>query len=236
VFQWHYAKDASTPPRIQVTIDFRLPPPNEVPAPAPPSASVPNPVTKGVVGSIDVSSLPELLQNMMRSRLASFEGQVLTPESLKALFQAVREVDPHATLLPVSKRPAADGSFVAGFRVVLSAGSPVPIPQSAGGPPPAPGVQRVSIGGDVQSSKLVQMQRPAYPREARQQRIQGIVSFTALIGIDGKIQNLTLISGHPLLAAAAQEAVSQWVYQPTELNGKPVEVATQIDVNFTLAP
>ena len=56
-----------------------------------------------------------------------------------------------------------------------------------------------------------------------------------VIGKDGTIQNLQLVSGHPLLVAAAQEAVKQWQYKPTLLNGEPVEVVTQIDVNFTLS-
>ena len=76
---------------------------------------------------------------------------------------------------------------------------------------------------------------PAYPPLAKQARIQGTVSFTAIIGTDGTIQNLQLVSGHPLLVPAAQAAVSQWVYRPTLLNGEPVEVITQIDVNFTLS-
>ena len=66
-------------------------------------------------------------------------------------------------------------------------------------------------------------------------RISGQVRFTAIIGKDGTIQNLQLVSGHPLLVAAAQEAVKQWIYKPTLLNGEPVEVITQIDVNFTLS-
>jgi protein TonB len=70
---------------------------------------------------------------------------------------------------------------------------------------------------------------------ARQARVQGTVRFTAIIGKDGTIQNLQLVSGHPLLVPAATEAVKQWLYKPTMLNGEPVEVITQIDVNFTLS-
>jgi protein TonB len=81
---------------------------------------------------------------------------------------------------------------------------------------------------------LVSQPRPVYPPLAKQARIQGVVRFTAIIGRDGTIQNLTLVSGHPLLVSAAQEAVKQWRYKPTLLNGEPVEVVTQIDVNFTL--
>jgi protein TonB len=75
---------------------------------------------------------------------------------------------------------------------------------------------------------------PVYPPLARQTRVSGTVCFTAIIGTDGRIQNLQLIAGHPLLVASAREAVSQWLYRPTLLNGKPVEVITQIEVNFTL--
>jgi len=57
----------------------------------------------------------------------------------------------------------------------------------------------------------------------------------AIIGKDGAIQNLQVTAGHPLLTGAAMDAVKQWRYQPTLLNGEPVEVITQIDVNFTLA-
>jgi protein TonB len=81
----------------------------------------------------------------------------------------------------------------------------------------------------------VNQPKPSYPPLARQARIQGVVKFNAVIGRDGTIQNLTLVSGHPLLVPSATEAVRQWRYQPTLLNGDPVEVVTQIDVNFTLS-
>jgi protein TonB len=57
----------------------------------------------------------------------------------------------------------------------------------------------------------------------------------ALIGLDGHVQALSVVKGHPLLVQAAMEAVQQWVYEPTLLNGNPVSVVTQIDVNFTLS-
>src|SRR5207302_1422947 len=96
-------------------------------------------------------------------------------------------------------------------------------------------VQRIRVGGQVQQANLIRQPKPVYPPLAKQARIQGVVRFNAIIGKDGTIQNLTLISGHPLLVPAAQEAVKQWLYKPTLLNGEPVEVATVIDVNFTLS-
>jgi len=76
--------------------------------------------------------------------------------------------------------------------------------------------------------------QPVYPPLAKSARVQGQVEFSAIIGKDGTIQNLTLVKGHPLLVRAAQEAVEQWRYKPTLLNGEPVDVITNIIVNFTL--
>jgi protein TonB len=71
---------------------------------------------------------------------------------------------------------------------------------------------------------------------AKQVRIQGAVEFTAVIGKTGGIEHLQLLHGHPLLVKAAEEAILQWKYKPTLLNGEPVEVITDIVVNFTLTP
>jgi TonB family protein len=99
-------------------------------------------------------------------------------------------------------------------------------------PAPTDGTQRIRIGGAVQAAKLVQGPPPQYPDLAAQARISGVVHLHALIGVDGHVKGLELISGHPLLAPAAFEAVKDWVYQPTTLQGQPVEVDTVIDVNF----
>jgi TonB family protein len=104
---------------------------------------------------------------------------------------------------------------------------PIPASQSVPNQP-------IKIGGNLQAGKLVKMITPVYPALAKSARIQGTVRFTALIAKNGTVQNLQLISGHPILIQAATEAVKQWVYRPTLLNGEPTEVITQIDVNFTL--
>ena len=83
---------------------------------------------------------------------------------------------------------------------------------------------------------LIRKVDPVYPPLAQQASIQGVVRFIVIIAKDGTIQNLTLISGHPLLIESARQAVTQWQYKPTLLNGEPVEVVTQIDVSFTLSP
>ena len=77
--------------------------------------------------------------------------------------------------------------------------------------------------------------QPVYPRLASSARVGGVVRLKAVISKDGRIQNLTLISGHPLLVQSAMDAVRQWTYKPTVLNGNPVEVDTEIDVTFRLS-
>jgi protein TonB len=95
-------------------------------------------------------------------------------------------------------------------------------------------IPRISVGGRVQDAQIIRKLIPVYPQLARQARISGTVRFTAIIARDGTIQNLTLVSGHPLLVQAAMDAVRQWRYRPTLLNGDPVEVIAPIEVIFTL--
>lgn len=95
-------------------------------------------------------------------------------------------------------------------------------------------VGRVRIGGSVTAAKLINKVQPIYPALAKQTGIQGVVKLHAILGKDGTVQQLEVISGHPLLVQAALDAVRQWTYQPTLLEGKPVEVDTEIDVFFQL--
>ncbi len=102
-------------------------------------------------------------------------------------------------------------------------------------PPPKPTApQRVKQGGQVTAASLVTQTRPVYPALARQARIQGSVILHAIIDKDGKVAQLEVISGHPLLVQSALDAVKQWRYKPTMLNGDPVEVDTTITVTFTM--
>ena len=94
----------------------------------------------------------------------------------------------------------------------------------------------IRVGGNVQQANILTQIAPDYPQMARESGIQGTVRFNATIGLDGHVENLQLVSGHPLLVASAMNAVSQWTYKPTLLNGNPVRVITTIDVNFTLQP
>lgn len=95
-------------------------------------------------------------------------------------------------------------------------------------------IPRIRQGGQVQLAKLISGPRPVYPPLAKQARIAGTVRLEAVIDRNGAIVDLRCLSGHPLLVPAAINAVQHWIFQPTYLNGEPVEVATEIEVNFKL--
>jgi protein TonB len=76
--------------------------------------------------------------------------------------------------------------------------------------------------------------QPFYPQLAKQAHIQGVVKLNATIGKEGNVVNLTVITGHPLLVPAAFEAAKQWTYEPTLVNGAPVQTQTDININFSL--
>jgi protein TonB len=103
-----------------------------------------------------------------------------------------------------------------------------------GAPAPPKAPSRIRQGGQVQAARLVNKITPIFPPLARQTRQSGTVRLHAIIAKDGSIQSLDVISGPPLLQGAALDAVRQWRYQPTLLNGEPVEVETTVDVIFTL--
>jgi protein TonB len=108
--------------------------------------------------------------------------------------------------------------------------APAPKAAAAAAPP-----VRIVSGGDVQEARMIHRVIPVYPALARQARISGKVELHGVIGIDGRIRELRVRGGHPLLIPAALEAVRQWVYRPTLLNGVPVEVEAPITVNFMLS-
>jgi periplasmic protein TonB len=117
------------------------------------------------------------------------------------------------------------------FGIAITMAPPLP-------PPPvrakatSPRMVRIS---HIDPARLIFQPTPEYPPVAKMARIQGTVRLEAVIGTDGRVENLKVISGHPLLLKAAADAVSRWRYQPTLLNGEPVEVLTEIDVIFQLA-
>jgi TonB family protein len=105
---------------------------------------------------------------------------------------------------------------------------------------PAPDVligdgSSVRIDDTVQAARLIEKPDPVYSREARQARLQGRVRLQIVVARDGHVEDLKLVFGHPLLVSAAVEAVRQYRYKPTLLNGKPVQVTSQVEVLFTFS-
>jgi periplasmic protein TonB len=150
--------------------------------------------------------------------------------------------------VPKTISTAPDAPDVGGSTAAMSTGPTVfasladlpiapprqPAPQPQPEKPIAPSAP-VRVTSGVQSARLVFGPKPSYPTLALTTHTQGTVRIQAIIGRDGTIRNLQVLSGPPLLIAVAMEAVRQWRYQPTMLNGEAVEVITEIDVNFTLA-
>ena len=108
--------------------------------------------------------------------------------------------------------------------------------RGSGTPRPQSGPTRIRVGGNIQATKLLRQPRPVYPEKARAEGREGIVVLRAVIGKDGTVNDVvSMADAYPDLAVAAVEALKQWQYQPTLLNGQPVEVVTTVQINFRLA-
>ncbi len=231
--QWHFAREAAGNKR-QVTINFALPADSKPDVGVAIKRDLP-PIPPGArfavrkIQSINVVGLSDDASRELMSRLPGKVGMELTPELMLKMANAVRDFDEHLNMpiRPVSETevaitilaPASNATARAEIGVATATETP----------------DRIKVGGNVQSSKLVRQPRPVYPIEAKEARIQGVVKMSAVIGKDGTVKQLDVLSGHPMLVPSALEAVRQWVYETTLLNGNPVEVQTQIDVNYTLS-
>src|SRR5438094_7924749 len=197
-------------PKTQLMTFLVAPPPP--PPPPPPPAATPVKVVKQIQTDI-------------------INGQLRTPTKIPEKVQMIKEEEapPQMSSGVVGGVPGGiPGGQMGGVIGGIISSTPVAVPKAA-----TP--QRVRVSQGVTQGLLIKKIQPAYPPLARQARIQGAVLLQAQISKEGTIEHLTLISGHPMLAPAAIEAVKQWRYKPYILNGEPVEVDTQITVNFTLS-
>ncbi len=208
-------------PKSQLTSFLVAPPPP--PPPPPPPAATPVKVVKVIPRQFDAGRL-------MAPKAIPKEVAVIKEEELPPPSAGVPGV---VGGVPGGVAGGTAGGVIGGIVGSVPTAAPPPPPKVEEKKPATP--QRIRVGGNVQQALLIKQPKPAYPPLAKQARIQGVVRLNAIIGKDGTIQNLTVASGHPLLVPSAMEAVKQWVYKPTLLNGEPVEVVTQIDVNFTLS-
>jgi len=199
-------------PKQQLMTFLVAPPPP--PPPPPPPAAAPVKVVKQIQSDL-------------------VNGQLRTPTKIPEKVQMIKEEEAPPPVMAtggvVGGVPGGvPGGQMGGVIGGIISSTPVAVPKVA-----TP--QRVRVSQGVSAGLLVRKVQPNYPPLARQARIQGSVLLQEEISKDGSIENLRLISGHPMLAPAAIEAVKQWKYKPYFLNGEPVEVETQITVNFTLS-
>jgi protein TonB len=157
-------------------------------------------------------------------------GQLRTPTKIPKKVEMIKEEEapPPMTGVVGGVPGGVPGGQMNGVIGGIISNAPMAVPKVA-----TPTRIRVSQG--VTAGLVLHKVQPAYPPLARTARVQGSVVLAAVIGKDGTIQNLHVISGHPLLTQAALDAVRQWRYKPYILNGEPVEVDTQVTVNFTLS-
>lgn len=101
-------------------------------------------------------------------------------------------------------------------------------------PPPPPKAEPVRVGGDIKEPKKIKDAKPVYPQVAMAAKVEGMVIIEATIGKDGSVQDAKILRHVPLLDQAAMDAVKEWKFTPTTLNGQPVEVLMTVTVNFTL--
>jgi TonB family protein len=263
VLNWHFSPDGGLPPTVQSSIRFEKAPaaaPASAVGAAPATAH-----TGLYLKSIDMAGLSDELAEKVRAGLPVHVGDAFGSDQIAQVRAALKEIDAHLTygfrtyppdaMLTIVLRPSGiaggvSGGVAGGITGGIISGAIAGVPGgvvtedrnslsattiSAQLPPPENGMQRIRVGGNVESANLIRKVTPLYPPLAKQARIQGVVRFTALIGAEGNVISLQLVEGHPLLVESAQDAVRQWQYKPTLLNGNAVEVITQIDVNYTLS-
>jgi TonB family protein len=204
-------------------------------------SSTPRVIKDIVVDGLNVSA------DQVTSKLPVHVGDTFEASTFAAVAEAIRNIDEH---LRVIAQPTPDSGVI--LRIVapresetsaalteLAATQQAQIAaaraQAVGQQTPPPHVQGpITVGRRVQAAKLISQTQPVYPDTARQARISGTVELAVIITPDGHVQQISVVSGHPLLRQSALDAVKQWVYQPTLLNEQPVAVSTTVDVIFSI--
>lgn len=155
--------------------------------------------------------------------------QIITPPSIPRQIAAVNDTDsvPTAPDLPTIGTGSGHGRRD-GVPDGIGDSIPIVIPAH-------PTVVKPLVVSNLGEGSLLRRVQPIYPSIARQARVQGAVELRAIISKAGTIENLVVVRGHPMLVTAAVEAVRQWRYRPYLLNNEPIEVETEITVNFVLS-
>jgi periplasmic protein TonB len=203
-------------PKSFLATMLTAPPPPAAPPPPPPAAPV-----------VHVRPTAHLIE----------AGKLIAPKSIPKDVNIIKEDAPPPDLgastvtggvvggVPGGQIGGVLGGIIGGG--VNTAAPPPP-------PPPAPVVQRITKGGEVMRASAISSPQPVYPQLARQARVQGTVRLHTLIDKDGKVIEVTYMSGPAMLVQSAIDAVKQWKFHPTTLNGSPVQVECVFELNYNL--
>ena len=173
---------------------------------------------------------PPTIEHRNAQTLSNVAGNhIIAPQAIPETIAILKET--HAPPAPDLDRDGVRGATGDGRRGALDS---IASAADAAAPPPRPAALKPLRISHWAEGNLVYRVQPLYPEIARQARIQGAVVLRAVVSKNGTIENLTTESGHPALAAAAINAVKQWRYRPYLLNNEPIEVETEITVNFVL--
>ena len=234
---WRYDPAVQPARSLVATVSFRLPEQD-------PDLSFPILGLSGLMERVDFPPASLVLRSVqsgdldppnpaLHAKLESYIGQSFGPDG--SLAEAIQGDIVAATEPTGSYRatqawiaPRADGAVLLIRRAQRSTSQPAPAAK-----PSVP--KRIRVGGGVQKKRAVRVVQPSYPALARQAKVQGTVDLSVILSEEGAVQTVDVLSGHPLLIPAAIEAVKQWRYKPTLLNGKPVEVETTVEINFALS-
>jgi protein TonB len=193
---------------------------------APPPPPPPPPAASEVAAKVVRRAESDILNGQLRT-------PTKIPQSVQMIHEDEAPPDLSAGGVPGGVPGGIPGGQMGGVigGILSSTASVANLPKLAVPVPP----KRIRVSQGVTEGHLIRKIEPKYPVLARSARVQGEVVLSAIISKTGEIQNLTLVSGHPLLVPAAIEAVREWRYRPYLLNGEPVEVESTITVVFQLS-
>lgn len=160
--------------------------------------------------------------------------QVASPQRYDEILMQPRSIPNEVALIDDKTPVVALKAPAPGGVVGAVSGVSQPILNPAGFIPMPPPVKPIPVGGNIQAARLVERIAPGYPEQAREDGISGVVILEAIIDKSGLVRDVKLLDGHPMLAPSAIEAVTQWRYKPTLLNGQTVEVITRVEVTYRL--
>jgi len=200
-------------PKAQLLTFLIAPPP---PPPPPPAAAA----VQRIVHQIQT----DMLNN----------GQLRTPTRIPQTVQMIKEEEAPPPMAATGGVVGGVPGGIPGGQLGGVIGGIISATSNLAAVPKLATVQRIRISQGVTKGLLIHRVEPVYPPLAKAARVQGEVLLKAVIDVNGNIQNLQLISGHPMLVPAAISAVQGWKYKPYLLNGQPVEVETMVTVIFSL--